>query len=371
MLRLVKTFVICACFVLAPALEALGQASAGDKYAYSIQFVSKNKSFRAETGNIGDYPIYTKAGSYDTISAYLQERVSKLLDARGFHPVAPSDPAAFRLTIDLLRAGESSVETNITSDLKMKHPRVGLKVALSITDGAGGLLLRNEYTGNGPYHANWSMRESVATLVTRAADDAVAKIDSDKSVEKALYVPGGTVIAPSSRAAADTPAQVTDASIPPVSASAQSVPRLALLPAGTALTLAFDTDIDSKQATEGDALSFTLTEDLRVGSATVVKAGSKAIGYFYYEKLSRWDYPGVFSKMPDHGRPHIRITSLSMGDTRINIRNDQEKKHGPIVLGAEILGPVEEKNKGWVFEIAKGTQVRAFTAEDVNLLVLP
>ncbi len=244
-------------------------------------------------------------------------------------------------------------------------------MALSITDGAGGFLLRNEYKGIGPLRPSlWDWSEKVATMATRAADDVVFKIDNDKSVKKALYVPSGTVIAPSNRAATETPAQITDASLPLVSASAQSAPRRVLLPAGTALTLVFDTDINSEQATEGDALSFTLTEDLRAGDATVVKAGSKAAGYFYYEK-TKGCYPRVWSRKEDHGKPHLRITYLSIGDTRVSIRSDQEKKHGPIMPGAEILGPVKEKSKECIFEIAKGTQVRAFTAEDVSLPVLP
>ena len=361
MLRLARMFVICACTVLPAALEASGQVSAGDKYAYSIQFVPKNKSL------IGG-ELRRKVESYDSISSYLEESVSKLLDARGYHLVAPSDRAAFRLTIDLLRAWETPLE-NVVAINGLKVPSVGIRVALSITDGTGHLLLRNEYTASTRVRPNLSLSERVVTMATRAADDVVFKIDNDKSVRKALYVSSGTVIAPARSATVDAPAQITDASQPPVSASAQSAPRRVLLPAGTALTLAFDTDINSEQATEGDAVSFTLTEDLRAGDSTVVKAGSKAAGYFYYEK-TKGCYPRVWSRREDHGKPHLRITYLSTGDTRVNIRGNEEKKERSIMPAAEILGPVKEKSKECVFEIAKGTQVRAFTDEDVNLLVL-
>jgi hypothetical protein len=231
-------------------------------------------------------------------------------------------------------------------------------------------------------------------MAGRAVDELMLKFDNDQDLKKALYVPGGVTAknpappAPASQEAAPVQAAVSalaGVTLPSVPASqattAPAQPRLIQLPAGTAVLLTLDQDFDPDRANEGDIISFTLADDLRVGAVTVASAGVKAKGSFYREALSKGKRlffggagGGVTSSMPA-GDPHIRMGYLEIGDLRVNLRSEQaQSKEQSLAPGAEILGSVRKKSgrRGWYFLVDKGTRFQAYTAENVNLpIVVP
>jgi hypothetical protein len=353
-----------------------------DKYAYSIQYVPKNVVYKCTIGF-----SKKKIESYDSISRYIQERLSREIEARGFHLAATADSAALKFTIDLMKVSDNQ---GIGNQLNPGNvgPIVTVQATISISDYAGTLIYHKEFVGKAKL-ATPGGSERVVTMAGRAADDLVLKFNNDKDLNKVLYVPGGVTAsspasaAPPSQEAA--PAQVGESaqaaaltpSVPPSQATtAPALPRLVQLPAGPAVTLTLDQDFNTDRANEGDIFSFTLADDLRVGAVTVASAGVKAKGSYYREALSKGKRlffggagGGVTSSMPA-GDPHIRMGYLEIGDIRVNLRSEQlQSKEQSLAPGAEVLGPVRKKSgrRGWIFMVDKGTRFRAYTAENVSL----
>ncbi len=374
------------CGTLCAALPAQNSSitvPAGDKYAYSIQYVPKNDFYEASL-------FKKKAESYDSISHYLQERLSREIEARGFHLAGAADSAAFKFTIDLMKVWDNQGAENMFNPL-YGGPIVTVQAVISIADSGGTLIYRKEFVGKAKVlvAGDPAPRVSYVTMAGRAVDDLVLKFDNDKDLKKVLYVPGGVTTrspalavsssqeAAPAQAAVSTQVATPSQSVPPSHATtALDQPRLVQLPAGTAVTLTLDQDFDTDRVNEGDIISFTLAEDLRVSTETVARAGVKAKGSYYREALSKGKRlffggvgGGVTSFMPA-GDPHIRMGYLEIGDLRVNLRSEQpESKKQSFAPGAEILGPVHKKSgkRGWIFIVDKGTRFRAYTAESVNL----
>jgi hypothetical protein len=368
-----------------PAQNSSIPRPAGDRYAYSIQYVQKNDVYKATIGF-----SKKRIESYDSISRYLQERLSREIKARGFHLAGAADSAAFKFTIDLMEVSDNQTLGKQLSPL-YAGPIITVQAAISVADSAGNLLYRKEFVGKA---ALMGGHERVVTMAGRAVDELMLKFDNDQDLKKALYVPGGVTAknpappAPASQEAAPVQAAVSalaGVTLPSVPASqattAPAQPRLIQLPAGTAVLLTLDQDFDPDRANEGDIISFTLADDLRVGAVTVASAGVKAKGSFYREALSKGKRlffggagGGVTSSMPA-GDPHIRMGYLEIGDLRVNLRSEQaQSKEQSLAPGAEILGSVRKKSgrRGWYFLVDKGTRFQAYTAENVNLpIVVP
>jgi hypothetical protein len=369
-----------------PAQNLSVPASTMDKYAYSIQYVPKNVVYKCTIG-------FSKKEieSYDSISRYLQERLSREIEARGFHLAGTADTAAFKITIDLMEVSDNQAMGKQLSPL-YAGPIITVQAAISIADAAGTLIYRKEFVGKASLIAG---HERVVTMVSRAVNDLVPKLDNDQDFKKVLYVPGGVKASSPAPAALSSqeaaPAQVVESeqaaastpSVPPshtVMAPAQ--PRLVQLPAGTAVTLSLDQDFDTSKADEGDIISFTLAEDLRIGAEMVASAGVKVKGSFYrdpFRKGQRLLFEGgggvgpsgggLFS-MSQAGEPHIRMEYIQIGDFRVNLRSEQPpSKEYSLVHGAEVLGPVRKKSgrHGWYFQVDNGTRFRAYTEENVKL----
>src|SRR5712691_3787198 len=79
---------------LVGAQERTDSGAVGERFAYSIQYVAKDKVFKATL-------FKRKAESYDMISRYIQERISRVIDGRGFHVGGPKQSSVFAVTIDL------------------------------------------------------------------------------------------------------------------------------------------------------------------------------------------------------------------------------------------------------------------------------
>ena len=185
------------------------------------------------------------------------------------------------------------------------------------------------------------------------------------------------------QAAVSAQAVVPTPPVPPShSTTVPAQSRLVQLPAGTAVLLTLDQDFDTSKADEGDIISFTLAEDLRIGAETVASAGVKAKGSFYRDSFRKGQRllfeggggvgpsgGGLFS-MSQAGEPHIRMGYIEIGDFRVNLRSEQpQSKEYSLVHGAEVLGSVRKKSgrHGWYFLVDKGTRFQAYTAENVNL----
>src|SRR5260370_2166326 len=79
---------------------------------------------------------------------------------------------------------------------------------------------------------------------------------------------------------------------------------------GTDVNLKFAQDLSSKTSSEGDPVTLTLVDDLKVGDVVVDKAGSKAIG-----EVTKAEKSGMMGKA---GELNIRLDYLKAGGGKIN-----------------------------------------------------
>ena len=78
---------------------------------------------------------------------------------------------------------------------------------------------------------------------------------------------------------------------------------------GTDVDLQFATTLSSKTSSEGDPVTLTLVDDVKVGDVVVVKAGSRAIG-----EVTKAEKSGMMGKA---GELNIRLDYLKAGDVKI------------------------------------------------------
>jgi hypothetical protein len=115
---------------------------------------------------------------------------------------------------------------------------------------------------------------------------------------------------------------------PALAPAAQIAPKL-VLAEGTDVALAFDEDISSKTASEGDPVAFVLADDLKVGNVVVAKAGSKAFGEVTNAKKS-----GMMGKA---GELNVRLDYLKVGDVKVHLRGAKGKEGESGATGAIVL----------------------------------
>src|SRR5437879_33854 len=105
---------------------------------------------------------------------------------------------------------------------------------------------------------------------------------------------------------------------------------------GTDVNLKFAQDLSSKTSSEGDPVTLTLVDDLKVGDVVVAKAGSKAIG-----EVTKAEKSGMMGKA---GELNIRLEYLKAGDTKIKLRGTKGKEGESGTTGAVVLtvlfGPI-------------------------------
>jgi len=163
--------------------------------------------------------------------------------------------------------------------------------------------------------------------------------------------------APTAPPAPSTPA-AAPAPIAPVAPAAKLV-----LKEGTDVKLKFTDDLSSKTAAEGDPVSLTLDEDLKVGDVVVVKAGAKAVG-----TISNAKKAGMMGKA---GELNMRLEHLTAGDQRIRIRGSKGKegegKEGTTVALTVLFGPIGLIKHGKNVEIKAGTPLAAYVDQDTPL----
>ncbi|MBB5340904.1 hypothetical protein [Tunturiibacter gelidoferens] len=133
---------------------------------------------------------------------------------------------------------------------------------------------------------------------------------------------------------------------------------------GTDVNLQFAQDLSSKTASEGDPVTLTLVDDLKVGNIVVAKAGDKAIG-----EVTKAEKSGMMGKAGDL---NIRLNYLKAGDTKIKLRGTKGKEGESGTTGAVVLtvlfGPIGLIKHGKNVEIKQGQSLHAFVGDDIALV---
>jgi hypothetical protein len=136
-----------------------------------------------------------------------------------------------------------------------------------------------------------------------------------------------------------------------------------LLKEGTEVSLAFAQDLSSKTAGEGDAVLFTLTEDLAVDGLVVARAGAKATG-----EVTNARRAGMMGK---GGELNVRLEHLNTGNVKVRVRGTKgregESKVGTAVALTVLFGPVGFLKHGKDIEIREGSKLVAYVADDTAL----
>jgi glucose/arabinose dehydrogenase len=149
----------------------------------------------------------------------------------------------------------------------------------------------------------------------------------------------------------------------PTTTTASAAPQTVLLQEESDVPLTFDQDLSSKTATEGDPVQFVLAEDLKVGDVVVAKAGSIAVGEVAHAEKS-----GMMGKA---GNLDIRLDYLKVGSTKVHLRgtkgNEGASGTGSAVALTVLFGPIGLIKHGHNVDIKKGTALKAYIADDVNL----
>jgi hypothetical protein len=143
----------------------------------------------------------------------------------------------------------------------------------------------------------------------------------------------------------------------------QAAPAKLVLAEGSDVPLLFDEDISSKTAAEGDPVAFVLAEDLKVGDVVVAKAGCKAVGEVTNAKKS-----GMMGKA---GELNVRLDYLRVGDAKVKLRGAKGKEGesgtGGAIALTVLFGPIGLIKHGSNIDIKKGTAMKVFVADDINL----
>jgi hypothetical protein len=142
-----------------------------------------------------------------------------------------------------------------------------------------------------------------------------------------------------------------------------AAPDKVLLAEGSDVYLAFDQDLSSKTAQEGDTVAFVLTDDLKVGDVVVAKTGCKAVGEVTNAKKSEM--------MGKGGELNIRLDYLKVGTTKVHLRGTKGGEGNSGVGGAIALtllvGVFGLLKHGKEVNVQKGTALHAYASEDISL----
>ena len=167
------------------------------------------------------------------------------------------------------------------------------------------------------------------------------------------------------KANAPAPAPVAPAPppVPPLPPMPPPAPAKVLLTEGSDVYLAFDEDLSSKTAQEGDTVAFVLTEDLKVGDVVVAKTGARAVGEVTNAQKSEM--------MGKGGELNIRLDYLKVGDTKVHLRGTKGGEGNSGLGGAialtMLVGVFGLLHHGKEIKVQKGTALHAYVSDDVSL----
>ncbi len=262
---------------------------------------------------------------------YLQKFVTpivlaSLVIAQGFPPACAQQPAAQPAQQPAAQPDQQPAQQALNNDSVIKLVKAKLSDDLIISTIA-----------NSPGVYDTSADGMIALKTAGASDRVVAAI-----VSKANAV-----------------AQPAPAAIPAL----PPMPAKVLLLEGSDVYLAFDQDLTSKTAQEGDSVAFVLTDDLKVGDVVVAKSGCKAVGEVTNAKKSEM--------MGKGGELNIRLDYLKIGSTKVHLRGTKGGEGNSGVGGAIALtllvGVFGLLKHGKEVSVQKGTALHAYASEDVSL----
>jgi len=161
-----------------------------------------------------------------------------------------------------------------------------------------------------------------------------------------------------------TPSATPDAQ--PAMSNVSPQPSKLMLKEGTEVQLKFRDSLSSKTAAEGDAVNLLLSEDLKVGEITLVKAGAIALGTISHAKKS-----GMLGRA---GELNMRLEYLRAGDSKVRLRgtkgSEGQGKEGTMVALTVLFGPIGLIKHGKNVEIKEGTPLMAYVDQDIELPAL-
>jgi hypothetical protein len=133
------------------------------------------------------------------------------------------------------------------------------------------------------------------------------------------------------------------------------------LPDGTEFEVETTEEISSKTATEGDPLSFKVTDDVKVNGQTVIAAGTLVKGSITSAKKA--------GMMGRGGQLGIRIeTTTTVDGQKIKLRSSKgkegEDKTGTTVALVVLFGPLGFLKHGKNATIKSGTKIKVYTDEE-------
>ena len=177
--------------------------------------------------------------------------------------------------------------------------------------------------------------------------------------------------------AQNAPAAVAGSSVAPVTqAAVATTTDLPIVPEplvkvrvkdGTEVSLRFAQTISSRRAAIGDAVNFTLDQDLKADDRVVARKGATALGTVTQVRKS--------GMMGRGGELNLRLEYLKAGDTKIKLRGLQgrqgDNKEGAMIGLTLAFGMVGFFKHGKQAEIKEGTPLKAYVDQDTELVMEP
>lgn len=141
-------------------------------------------------------------------------------------------------------------------------------------------------------------------------------------------------------------------------------PAVVVLPDGTEFFVGTTEEISSKTASEGDPLSFKVTEDVKVNGHVLIAEGTLVKGVVATAKKA-----GMMGKGGNLG---IRVESTtSVDNQKVKLRSSKGKegddKTGTTVALVVLFGPLGFLKHGKNAIIKSGTQIKVFTDEEKKI----
>ena len=350
--------------------SGISQGTPASSRTYSIQYLSSKGKLE-----FAPRKAAATAETYDQISQNLESQISGLLTNRGLlgAPAAIA-PGSHKVTIGLRVAW-------VTSGMDPLKPAEGAKVhvqaEISVADWNGNVVFEKVLEGKGnagPSRSGQDSSKASETLAWEAGGDLVRKLDRDPAFTQAFSTAAGRVPG----AASSAGASLATVPGPAAGSAAAAPPGFVVLPAGKPVMLSFDQDVDTTKARAGDPVNLTLAADVKMGDATVAKAGTRVAGSIFELPPSKG-----FMKLGGDGGEisgnlRVRIDYMALGDRLVRFRGGVDGKPEGWVPGAELLEKVEthrdmsvhEARSGVHVHIKAGTMLRAYTAENVSLPAL-
>ena len=199
-------------------------------------------------------------------------------------------------------------------------------------------------------------------IVVAKINASVCKFDTSPTALadlKAASVPEGVILAmvqASNRSSVTAPAVKQD----------QPNGVEVVVPDGTPLTVITLEEISSKTASEGDALTFKVDDDVVVNGRVVIAKGTIAKG-----TVSEVQKSGHMGKS---GKLGIRLEqTATVDDQRVKLRASKGKegddKTGTVIALSLFVSPLFLLKKGSSPKIKAGTKISAYTDEEKKVIV--